>query len=95
MPSQKPRVALTLDDDLKNVIADLSDLTGKPQARIITDFLKETYPALVALRDALQDVKEKKNAIPHLAKMASYVNEQSAIVNSSMSDFYSKVGKDD
>lgn len=90
MPSQKPRVALTLDDDLKNVIADLSDLTGKPQARIITDFLIEMYPALVGLRDALIDVRDKKNAVPHLAKMASYINEQAGVINGGMAEIYAK-----
>jgi len=90
MPTQKPRINLTLDDELKEVIADLSELMNKPQAKIITDFLKETYPALVGLRDALQDVKDKKTALPHLAKMSALANEQTAIMNGEMAELYQK-----
>ena len=90
MPSQKPRINLTLDNELKDVLSDLSELMGKPQATIITDFLIEMYPALVGLRDALIDVRDKKNAVPHLAKMASYINEQAGVINGGMAEIYAK-----
>lgn len=93
MPTQKPRINLTLDDELKEVIADLSKLMNKPQAKIITDFLKETYPALVGLRDALQDVKDKKTALPHLTKMAGYINQQTGVVNTEMAEIYKESQK--
>lgn len=91
MPSQKPRLNLTLDDELKQVVADLSELTGKSQAGIITDFLKEAYPALVTLRDAYKDIKDQKNALPHLAKMSALASQKTSIINSEMSDLINQI----
>lgn len=90
MPSQKPRIALTVEPELDAVLQRLSILTGEPKTRIITDFLKEAYPALVGLSDALQDVKDKKTALPRLAKMSALANEQTAIMNGEMAELYQK-----
>ena len=38
MPSRKPRIALTVEPELDAVLTRLSDLTGEPKTRIITDF---------------------------------------------------------
>ena len=38
MPSQKPRIALTVEPELDAVLQRLSILTGEPKTRIITDF---------------------------------------------------------
>ena len=66
MPSQKPRIALTLDDDLQSVIDDISRITKTPKATIITDILRNSYPALDDLRNALVAVEQKKTYSPTL-----------------------------
>ena len=66
MPSQKPRIALTLDDDLQSVIDDISRITKTPKATIITDILRNSYPALDDLRNALVAVEQKKDVFPTL-----------------------------
>ena len=48
MPTQKARLNLTLDDDLQSVIDDIARITKTPKARIITDILRNAYPALNA-----------------------------------------------
>ena len=60
MPSQKPRLNLTLDDDVKEVLSRLSVLMKQPQASIVNGYLRDMYPALVGLADALQDAENKK-----------------------------------
>lgn len=60
MPSQKPRLNLTLDDELNDLITDLSVLMGIPKTRVITDVLKDVLPVLTEMRDALELAKEKK-----------------------------------
>ena len=60
MPSQKPRLNLTLDDDVKEVLARLSMLMKQPQATIVNGYLREMYPLLVGLADALEDAENKK-----------------------------------
>ena len=60
MPSQKPRLNLTLDEDLNEIITDLSELMSIPKTRVITDLLKDVLPVLTEVRDALKLAKEKK-----------------------------------
>ena len=60
MPSQKPRLNITLDDDIKEVLIRLSKLQNKPQAAIVNEYLREMYPFLVSLANALEDVENKK-----------------------------------
>lgn len=86
MPSQKPRLNLTLDEDLNDLIIDLSDLLGIPKTRVITDFLKDVQPALIDLRDALQLAKEKKSVVPQLTRLAANANTKTSIINKEMAE---------
>ena len=60
MPSQKPRIALTVDNELNTLLEDLSVLMKKPKSTIITDLLVDVTPMLTDLRDALQLAEQKK-----------------------------------
>lgn len=84
MPSQKPRLNLTLDDELNDLITDLAKLMGIPKTRVITDVLKDVLPVLTEMRDALESAKEKKNVLPHLARIAANANIKTGIINSEM-----------
>ena len=64
MPTQKARLNLTLDDDLQSVIDDIARITKTPKARIITDILRNAYPALNDLRNALLAVEQQKDIFP-------------------------------
>lgn len=98
MPSQKPRIALTLDDDLQSVIDDISRITKTPKATIITDILRNSYPALDDLRNALVAVEQKKDVFPHLARISAFVNTETANLNGDMlnlAEMIAKGGKND
>lgn len=86
MPSQKPRLNLTLDEDLNEIITDLSQLMGIPKTRVITDLLKDVLPVLTEVRDALKLAKEKKSVVPNLARIAASANAGTGIINSEMAD---------
>lgn len=86
MPSQKPRLNLTLDEDLNEVITDLSQLMGIPKTRVITDLLKDVLPVLSEMRDALRLAKDKKSVIPNLARLAAGANAEAGIINAEMAD---------
>jgi hypothetical protein len=90
MPSQKPRLNLTLDNDVKEVLSRLSFLMKQPQASIVNGYLRDMYPALVGLADALEDAENKKSVLPHLAKMSAMANQQIGVMNSEMSELYKK-----
>ncbi len=91
MPSQKPRLNVTLDDDMALIIAKLAKLMGKSKAGLVNDLLVEMKPVLIDLSNALQDVQDKKNALPHLAKMSALANHGTANINNEMADFLNQI----
>ena len=58
----------------------------QPQASIVNGYLRDMYPLLVGLADALQDAENKKSVLPHLAKMSAMANQQIGVMNSEMSE---------
>lgn len=68
LPSQKPRLNLTLPDSLNDVISELADLQGIPKTRIITDILLEIEPMLKQMSEALKAVKENKQDAVKIAR---------------------------
>lgn len=84
MPSQKPRIALTLDTDLNDLLADLSVLMKKPKSTIITELLVDVAPMLTDIRDALRLAEQKKDVKPVLARMAASANIIAADMNNDL-----------
>ena len=84
MPSQKPRIALTVDHDLNNLLEDLSVLMKKPKSTIITDLLIDVKPMLKDLKSALELAEQKKDIKPTLAKMTADANIRALEVNNDM-----------
>jgi hypothetical protein len=84
MPSQKPRIALTVDNDLNKLLEDLSILMKKPKSTIITDLLVDVTPMLTDLRDALQLAEQKKDIKPVLARMTASANIKASEMNNDM-----------
>lgn len=68
LPSQKPRLNLTLPDSLNDVISDLAELQGIPKTRVITEILIEIEPMLKQTVDALKAVKENKEDALKIAR---------------------------
>ena len=84
MPSQKPRIALTVDNDLNKLLEDLSILMKKPKSTIITDLLVDVTPMLTDLRDALRLAEQKKDIKPVLARMTASANIKASEMNNDM-----------
>lgn len=97
MPSQKPRIALTVDEDLNNVLQELSELTKVPKTKIIIDMLTDAQPHLQEIIIALRSVQDKKNskdAIAILGRLSALANEQVAVVNNEMANLYRESNHD-
>lgn len=90
MSKQKPRIALTVEEDLNNILDEISVLTKTPKSTFITGFLTDAKPLLIDLRDALKLAKDKKDYMPTLLKITASTNARAAEVNSEMSDLMSK-----
>lgn len=63
MPSQKPRVALTMPDDLNALFDRISALNGVPKTKIMVDLLTAYKPVLEEMLDTLEKIHaDKENA---------------------------------
>lgn len=91
MPSQKPRIALTVPDDLNELLDSLSKLTGEPKSTMITGFLVDMQPVLQEMENALIQAKQLKDSMPSLARLTALANSHTAVMNNEMSDLMSQI----
>lgn len=68
MPSQKPRVALTLPDDLNAILDQVSDYQGTPKTKLITDILLECKPIFEQMLSAYKLIEENKDGAADIVK---------------------------
>lgn len=69
MTDRKPRINVTVDDEMNELITQLADLQGIPKATLITQYLDMLRPHMVEIRDAMQLVNDNKNPSSPLLKM--------------------------
>lgn len=63
MPSRKPRVALTVPDDLNALFDRISDLNGTPKTKLMIELLEAYKPVLTEMLDTLEKIHaDKENA---------------------------------
>ena len=63
MPSRKPRVALTMPDDLNALFDRISELNGTPKTKSIVELLQAYEPVLTEMLDTLEKIHaDKENA---------------------------------
>lgn len=71
MPSKKPRLALTVPDDLDADLSELAQLQGKPLATLVVDLLKEMQPqiqGIIKIQKAVKagNIRAAKSALTHM-----------------------------
>jgi len=57
MKSRQLRIALTVHDEMNDVLKELSVLLNKPKTAIITKIVQDTLPALKKVIQAIKQVK--------------------------------------
>jgi hypothetical protein len=68
MPSQRPRVALTMPDDLNAIFDRLSELQGIPKTKLIIELLDAYKPILNETIKALEKIEADKSNAVQIAK---------------------------
>ena len=71
MPSQRPRVALTLPDDLNAILDQVSDYQGTPKTKLITDILLECKPIFEQMLSAYKLIEENKGYCRYCKKFGA------------------------
>lgn len=80
MPSQKPRVALTMPPELDVILDRLSELKGVPKTRLIIEILENFQPILIQMIPILEKINsDQENARQALKSFGlNLVNEASS-----------------
>ena len=68
MPSQRPRVALTLPHDLNALLDQVADFQGTPKTKLITEILLECKPVLQQMLSAYKLIEENKEGTADIIK---------------------------
>ena len=68
MPSQKPRVALTMPDDLNALFDRISALNGLPKTKIMVELLTAYKPVLEEMLDTLEKIHADKENSQKIVK---------------------------
>ena len=72
MPSRKPRVALTVPDDINATLDRLSELTGTVKTKLIIEMLEEYLPVLDRMVLAFEGIQKDKENAKEIAKQFAY-----------------------
>lgn len=60
MPSEKPRMMLTLNPATKAALDRFADVTGKPAATFVSELLDQSMPYVKQLADAAEAARDKR-----------------------------------
>ncbi len=72
MPSRKPRIALTVPDEINATLDRLSELTGTVKTKLIIEMLEEYLPVLDRMVLALEGIQKDKENAKEIAKKFAY-----------------------
>ncbi len=68
MPTQKPRIALTVPNEINQTLDRLYELTGTPKSKLIVEMLEQYVPILEQVVDTLEKIKADKENGKEIAK---------------------------
>lgn len=68
MPTQKPRIAITVPDEINQTLDRLYELTGTPKSKLIVEMLEQYVPILDQVVDTLEKIKSDKENGKEIAK---------------------------
>jgi DNA-binding GntR family transcriptional regulator len=83
MTTKRPRMALSLPDELHNAVYDLAHALGKPASKVVTELLQEMLPQLQGLTKIANAAKSgnkaaAKRALTHMVgdSMANLLQQE-------------------
>lgn len=93
MATRTIRIAISVTDDLNDLLTKLSNLSGQPKSKIILDMVEDAQPYLEDIINALEMAKNAKDSLKPvtlLADLANLANEQMNIINDEMAKVQEK-----
>lgn len=68
MPTQKPRIMLTVPEEINGLLERLSSLSGTPKTKLIIEMLEQYSPILTQVVEAMEKIQADKSTAPLIAK---------------------------
>ena len=68
MPTQKPRIMLTVPNEINDLLERLSDLSGTPKTKLIIEMLEQYAPVLDQVVTTMQKIQDDKDNGKEIAK---------------------------
>ena len=92
MQKQRNRVNLTLDDEIFNLLTELSSLSNKPKATIINELLADVKPQLKYSIELLSLLKDEKLT---MSQAKTFFNRNLADVSEQTADLLRTVNQEE
>lgn len=92
MQKQRNRVNLTLDDEIFNLLTELSSLSDKPKATIINELLNDVKPHLKYAIELLTLLKDEKLT---MSQAKTFFNHNLADVSEQTADLLRTVNQEE
>lgn len=92
MQKQRNRVNLTLDDEIFNLLTELSSLSDKPKATIINELLNDVKPHLKYAIELLTLLKDEKLT---MSQAKTFFNRNLADVSEQTADLLRTVNQEE
>lgn len=80
------RIALSVPEDLDEILTRLSRELQKPKTAIITEMLKDALPTLVQVLDAIEESKKGQSQVL-VESVAKFITDASASMNQKKIEF--------
>lgn len=61
MATNKPRITITLDQDIYDLLKSISSISGQPMSGIVSEFLDGARPVFKSMSDTFVKIKEAKD----------------------------------
>lgn len=68
MPTQKPRIALTVPEHINDTLDRLSELTSTPKSKLIVEMLEQYVPILDEVASTLEKIRSDKENGKEIAR---------------------------
>ena len=93
MPSSKPRMALTLTDELRSALDDLAEAIGKPASTVAGELLNEMIPQILGLAKFARAAKSGNKAAAKRALVHMVGDNMAEMMQAQQPELFAKSKK--
>lgn len=90
MPTQKPRIAVTLDAHVRAAVDDLADALQKPASKVVAQLLEEMVPQLEGLAKVARAARSGNKVAAKRALQHMLGDSMAEIITANQADMFKR-----